>query len=82
MVAEQAAAVPAAMVRSFPAPVRLSGVSFSYNVCYAVCGGVTFPLITVLSRHSPIGGMYYLWGICLLAMLCGLVVRSQREPGL
>ncbi|WP_374491981.1 MFS transporter [Brachymonas sp.] len=77
-----AAAVPAAMVRSFPAPVRLSGVSFSYNVCYAVCGGVTFPLITVLSRHSPIGGMYYLWGICLLAMLCGLVVRSQREPGL
>jgi len=35
---------PLIMVRAFPSPVRFSGVSFSYNISYAVFGGVT-PLL-------------------------------------
>src|SRR3546814_4915394 len=31
------AMVPSIAVAAFPAPVRFSGLSFSYNVAYAVC---------------------------------------------
>lgn len=32
---------PMVMVRAFPAAIRFTGVSFSYNVGYAVSGGIT-----------------------------------------
>ena len=70
-----AACVPTAMAKSFPAPVRLSGIAFSYNVCYAICGAATFPLLTILAQYTPIAGMYYLIGLSVLAVLCGLYVR-------
>ncbi len=41
-------AVPYVMVRAFPAPVRFSGLSFSYNVSYAVFGGLTPVIVTSL----------------------------------
>lgn len=66
------AAVPMGMVKGFPAPVRLTGVSFSYNVCYAICGGVTFPLITILGKYTDLAAMWYLLAICVLAIGCGL----------
>ncbi|MBU6248643.1 MAG: MFS transporter, partial [Xanthomonadaceae bacterium] len=37
--------VPTVMVAAFPPAVRFSGLSFSYNVAYAVFGGITPPLI-------------------------------------
>ncbi|MGO4776825.1 MFS transporter, partial [Lysobacter sp. 2RAB21] len=47
--------IPAVMVASFPAPVRFSGLSFSYNVAYAVFGALTPPLIGYMASH--LGGM-------------------------
>ena len=55
--------VSAAMIRMFPPAIRFTGISFSYNVAYAIVGGLTLPLVQWLSRFSPIGAMYY---ICLL----------------
>jgi MFS family permease len=43
--------VPAVMVEAFPPAVRFSGLSFSYNVAYAVFGGLTPPLIGWLVRQ-------------------------------
>lgn len=40
-------AVPYVMVNAFPAAVRFSGLSFSYNVAYAVFGGLTPMLVTL-----------------------------------
>ena len=34
---------PILMIRSFPTSVRVTGVSFSYNIAYAVFGGLTPP---------------------------------------
>ncbi len=34
-------AVPYVMVRAFPPEVRFTGISFSYNVSYAIFGGLT-----------------------------------------
>jgi MFS family permease len=40
--------VPAIMVAAFPPAIRFSGVSFAYNVAYAVFGAITAPLIKYL----------------------------------
>ncbi|TWI01013.1 putative MFS family arabinose efflux permease [Luteimonas cucumeris] len=49
------AVVPTVMVAAFPARVRFSGLSFSYNVAYAIFGGLTPPLIGYLSQ--TVGGL-------------------------
>jgi len=43
--------VPALMVVAFPPAVRFSGLSFSYNVAYALFGGLTPPLIGLLMKQ-------------------------------
>ncbi len=43
--------VPALMVAAFPPAVRFSGLSFSYNVAYALFGGLTPPLIGLLVKQ-------------------------------
>ncbi|GAB2545846.1 MFS transporter [Rhodanobacter koreensis] len=43
--------VPALMVVAFPPAVRFSGLSFSYNIAYALFGGLTPPLIGLLVKR-------------------------------
>jgi MFS transporter, MHS family, proline/betaine transporter len=43
--------VPTLMVLAFPPAVRFSGLSFSYNIAYALFGGLTPPLIGLLIRR-------------------------------
>lgn len=59
--------VPIAMVRAFPAPVRFSGLSFSYNVAYAVFGGMTPMAVSALMAHTALAPVVYI----LVATLCG-----------
>ena len=67
------------MVKMFPAPIRFSGISFSYNVAYAIAGGITLPLVQWLSLYSNIGAMYYIWLVCLVCFFTALVYRTQFE---
>lgn len=60
---------PLVMVRAFPPEVRFSGVSFSYNVVYAIFGGITPPLVLWLARLSPLGPAHYV----ALAGMAGLL---------
>jgi hypothetical protein len=50
---------PILMVRSFPGPVRFSGVSFSYNLSYAFFGGVTPLLVSLLTHFDGLAPAYY-----------------------
>lgn len=43
--------VPTLMVAMFPPAVRFSGLSFSYNIAYALFGGLTPPLIGLLVKQ-------------------------------
>lgn len=43
------AVVPTIMVAAFPAPIRFSGISFAYNVAYAVFGACTATFIGYLA---------------------------------
>ncbi len=67
------------MVKMFPAQIRFSGISFSYNVAYAIAGGITLPLVQWLSLYSNIGALYYIWTICLVTVLTTFVYRAKFE---
>lgn len=65
---------PIIMVRSFPAPIRYSGLSFAYNISYAVFGGLT-PIFfgwASGSNHLLMIG-YYMVFLGILAMVIGRV---------
>ncbi|MBT2142415.1 MULTISPECIES: MFS transporter [unclassified Rhodanobacter] len=76
--------VPALMVVAFPPAVRFSGLSFSYNVAYALFGGLTPPLIGLLvKRFGVLAPAHYvaftaLIGIAVAAWL--LTARRAAVP--
>ncbi|MCL6708991.1 MFS transporter [Pseudomonas sp. R2.Fl] len=54
------AAVPYVMVMVFPARVRVTGISFSYNISYAVFGGLAPIVLAYLIHLTPMVVAYYL----------------------
>lgn len=79
--------VPYVMVRAFPAPVRFSGISLSYNVAYAVVGGLTPLVVTTMMVANPMAPAWYLVFIGLLASAVGLYLfkhghKVEGEIGL
>ncbi|MDH0142386.1 MFS transporter [Aquipseudomonas alcaligenes] len=77
-------AIPMVMVKAFPAVVRFSGLSFSYNLAYAVFGGLTPILVSLLLKWNPLGPAYYVGALCLLFMLIGALLwrREERQAAL
>jgi len=67
------------MVKMFPAKIRFSGISFSYNVAYAIAGGLTLPLVQWLSLYTNIGAMYYILTLCMITLITSLFYRSKFE---
>jgi MFS family permease len=53
------ALVPIVMVRAFPAAVRFTGISFSYNVAYAVFGGLTPLVVSLMSSAGTLAPAHY-----------------------
>ncbi|NDL61343.1 MFS transporter [Acerihabitans arboris] len=68
--------VPYVMVHAFPSAVRFSGISFSYNVAYAVFGGLTPVLVTMLMRVSPMAPSWYVLGLSVMGVLIGICLPS------
>ena len=64
--------IPLVMVRSFPPAVRFSGLSFSYNVAYAIFGGFTPPVVSLLSKANPLGAAHYVAAMCVIGIAMGL----------
>jgi drug/metabolite transporter (DMT)-like permease len=61
------------MVRAFPSAVRFTGVSFSYNVTYAVFGGLTPPLVSWLEHFNRLGAPHYVAAVTVLGLLATLM---------
>lgn len=51
--------IPSTAVRAFPAAVRFSGLSFSYNVAYAVFGGLTPVLVSLALPWDGLAAAHY-----------------------
>ncbi|WP_136478778.1 MFS transporter [Pseudomonas sp. DG56-2] len=72
-------AVPYVMVKAFPPAVRFSGLSFSYNMAYAIFGGLTPMVVTALLKFSPMAPAYYVAGICAIGLLVGIYLLTKKR---
>ncbi|MEN3952718.1 MFS transporter [Iodidimonas sp. SYSU 1G8] len=68
-------AVPFVMVRAFPAAVRFSGLSFSYNIAYAIFGGLTPVAVAALLKESTLAPAYYVMGTCVMGFVIGIYLK-------
>jgi MFS family permease len=73
------AMVPSIAVSAFPAPVRFSGLSFSYNIAYAICGGATPVLVTLLLRDHPLAPAQYLAAMAAVGVALGTWVELRSS---
>ncbi|MBI0330465.1 MFS transporter [Burkholderia plantarii] len=71
-------AVPTAMVRSFPAVIRFSGISFSYNVAYAIFGGLSPVIVSLMMKSNPFAPTAYVGAVCVIGALGALCARNAR----
>ncbi|OWY37478.1 MFS transporter [Xenophilus sp. AP218F] len=64
-------AAPLVMVRAFPAAIRFSGLSFSYNVAYAFAGGLSPVILSLWMKYDPLAPAHYLLLQCALGVTVG-----------
>jgi MFS family permease len=72
-------AVPCAMVQAFPAQVRFSGLSFSYNLSYAIFGGLTPIVVSLLLKSDPLAPAYYVIGVCAVGALAAVSLSHESK---
>lgn len=74
--------VPVVMVRAFPPAVRFSGLSFSYNVAYAVFGAGTAAMIGWLAVHAGrMAPAYYVVATAAVGATVSAWLLLRREAG-
>ena len=71
------ALVPSIAVDGFPAQVRFSGLSFSYNVAYAIAGGLTPVLLSLALKDNPAAPMHYMLAMAALGVALGVYVTAR-----
>lgn len=75
--------VPFVMVHAFPAEVRFTGISFSYNLSYAIFGGLTPISVTLMMKLTPMAPAWYVVALAIMGLLLGLwLAADRRQQGL
>jgi len=79
------AVIPALMTESFPANIRYTGLSISYNFSLAIFGGTTPLVCTWLIKVSD-GNVwmpaYYLIATCIIAIITALFIPETYKKEL
>lgn len=75
-------AYPLVWVRSFPAAVRFSGFSFSYNVAYAIFGSITPVLVGFAVAWDRMSPAWYVAAVSGIAILTMLVMQTRAARSL
>ncbi len=71
--------IPSAAVRAFPAEVRFTGLSFSYNVAYAVFGGLTPVLVSLLLPVDAMAPAHYVLLLSLVGIAIGFYLHRTAK---
>jgi MFS family permease len=72
--------VPYVLVRAFPAQIRFSGLSFSYNVAYAIFGGLTPVVLTLWLKSDRLAPAHYVAALAIFGCVLAFVpVPSSRR---
>jgi MFS family permease len=70
-------AVPYVLVHAFPAQVRFSGLSFSYNVSYAIFGGLTPVIVSLMLKNDSLAPRTTWWRL-RMGIVTALFVRKRH----
>jgi len=65
--------IPYVLVRAFPPAVRFSGLSFSYNVAYAVFGGLTPVVLRIWLNADKLAHAHYVAALALFGAILAFV---------
>jgi len=65
--------VPYILVRAFPPKIRFSGLSFSYNVAYAIFGGLTPVVLTLWLKSDKLAPAHYVAALASLGCVLAFV---------
>jgi MFS family permease len=68
---------PIMMIRAFPASIRFSGVSFSYNLAYALFGGLTPLLVSWLVHLDRIVPAHYVAAVTVVGLAATVMAPSH-----
>jgi MFS family permease len=71
-------AIPFVLVHAFPAAVRFSGISFSYNIAYAIFGGLTPIIVSLFVKSSAMAPAIYVAVLCALGFIVATVAKDRR----
>jgi hypothetical protein len=72
--------VPTVLIHSFPAYIRFSGISFSYNMSYAIFGALTPPLISYFSsRYGGIVPAHYVAVTTVVSMGIAVYLLMKQK---
>lgn len=77
------ASTPIIGTRAFPAKIRYSGLSFSYNLAYAAFSAITPALTLWLLARSPLGAAWYISFVAMVAIVVAcfpLAHKGCQEP--
>jgi MFS family permease len=69
---------PIMMIHAFPASIRFTGVSFSYNLAYALFGGLTPLFISWLVHLDRLVPAHYVAAVTVLGIAATLMAPSHR----
>ncbi|WP_340622300.1 MFS transporter [Xenorhabdus siamensis] len=72
-----AGVVPFVMVQSYPPEIRFSGISFSYNLAYAIFGGLTPIVITLLMKYTSLAPAYYMLMLSVVGIFLALYLNKR-----
>lgn len=75
-------AIPSLMVHAFPPAIRFSGISFAYNIAYAILGGLTPVVVSLwIGAGQAYAPVWYVATACLGGMVAAVWAgRKQTAP--
>jgi hypothetical protein len=75
-------AIPHVLVNAFPAALRFSGLSFSYNVSYAIFGGLTPVVLPLWIARDALAPGHYMAVLAALGAALAFVPlpKTAQEP--
>jgi len=71
--------IPALLVAAFPPAVRFTGISFAYNVAYAIVGGVTPLVVATLMKSVALAPAHYVAALCVVGVAVALFLGRPRS---
>ena len=72
--------IPTLLVRAFPPAIRFSGISFAYNVAYAIFGGLTPLAVSLLLKSYPLAPAHYVAALCVVGIVLGAFNGAREMP--